>query len=316
MDVVKRRGRNHSHCGHTCNQSGGETYTSTQNVTLTDTTAGASIYYTLDGSTPTTASTLYAGAIAISSSKTLKAIAAASGYNNSAVASATYVIQSGTGNTIDFSSGFAGSSGVMSLNGSTVLNNTRVALTTNGGQYLAGSAFYKTAVNIQSFTTDFNMQLSNPVADGMTFTIQGNGPASVGPFGGGLGYGVNQPNGGGAIPKSIAIKFDLFSNNGEGNDSTGLYQNGAAPTTPAIDLSTSGIDLHSGHLLAVHMSYDGTTLSMTITDNVAKAVYATSWTVNIPSIVGGNTAYVGFTAGTGGGTATQEIATWTFGSGN
>jgi len=37
--------------------------------------------------------------------------------------------------------------------------------------------------------------------------------------------------------------------------------------------------------------------------------------VNIPSTVGANTAYVGFTAGTGGETATQDILTWTFTSG-
>jgi len=36
--------------------------------------------------------------------------------------------------------------------------------------------------------------------------------------------------------------------------------------------------------------------------------------VNIPAAVGGNTALVGFTGGTGGLTATQEIISWTYGT--
>ena len=68
------------------------TYATSQSVTLTDSTAGAKIYYTTDGSTPSTASTLYSGPIAVTSTTTLKAIAAATGYSNSAVATAAYAI--------------------------------------------------------------------------------------------------------------------------------------------------------------------------------------------------------------------------------
>jgi hypothetical protein len=71
----------------------GGTYASPQQVTISDTLAGANIYYTLDGSVPTTSSTLYTGPVAISQSLTLNAIAAATGYTNSGVASALYVIE-------------------------------------------------------------------------------------------------------------------------------------------------------------------------------------------------------------------------------
>jgi Legume lectin domain len=110
----------------------------------------------------------------------------------------------------------------------------------------------------------------------------------------------------------VAVKFDLFQNCQEGNDSTGLYTNGASPTVPAITLG-GGINLHSGDIFHVHMTYNGATLTMTITDTVTNATFTTSWSINIPATVGANTALVGFTAGTGGQTATQEIITWTYG---
>ena len=69
------------------------TYTTAQTVTISDATPGALIYYTLDGTNPTTSSTKYTGPITISSTQTIHAIAAASSYSNSAVASATYTIQ-------------------------------------------------------------------------------------------------------------------------------------------------------------------------------------------------------------------------------
>src|SRR5437660_4489711 len=75
----------------TFNPPGGM-YTTPQSVTLSD-APSATIYYTTDGSTPTTASTVYTGAISVTQSMTIKAMAAASGMANSSVVSATYTIQ-------------------------------------------------------------------------------------------------------------------------------------------------------------------------------------------------------------------------------
>ena len=79
----------------TFNPAGG-TYTEAQNVTISCATAGADIYYTLDGNTPTTASTKYTGPISISETKTLKAFAVKDGMNNSAVTTAEYTINKTT----------------------------------------------------------------------------------------------------------------------------------------------------------------------------------------------------------------------------
>ena len=73
------------------------TYSAAQSVKLADATTGATMYYTTNGSTPTTSSTKYSAAIAVSATETIKAIAAATGYTNSAVASATYTINSSGG---------------------------------------------------------------------------------------------------------------------------------------------------------------------------------------------------------------------------
>jgi hypothetical protein len=86
-------------------------------VSISDTTAGATIYYTTNGTAPTTSATVYTGAITVSASETLEAIATAPGYLQSATASAAYTINlttfgcpSGSGSCFD---NFTGSSGTL-----------------------------------------------------------------------------------------------------------------------------------------------------------------------------------------------------------
>ncbi len=288
------------------------TYTSAQTVTITD--PGATIYYTIDGSAPTANSTKYAAAFIVNATTTVRAIAVESGFSNSAIAQSVITISSGGTGTaaINFGSGFNNAG--LQFNGHTKLNGTRLQLTDTTAQNESASAFWTTPVNVQSFTNDFTFQLTSPTADGITFTIQNTGITALGPGGGGLGYGPDSTAGAPGIGKSVAVKFDLYSNAGEGTNSTGLYTNGASPTTPATTIG-GNVSLHSGDILKAHITYDGATLTLTITDTVNTALtFTTSWPVNIPSVVGGNTAFVGFTGGTGGSTATQEILTWTYSS--
>ena len=67
-------------------------FTEAQQVTITCETSGATIYYTTDGSTPTTSSTAYSAPFTVSETTTVKAIAVLNGYTDSEVATATYTI--------------------------------------------------------------------------------------------------------------------------------------------------------------------------------------------------------------------------------
>ncbi len=182
-------------------------------------------------------------------------------------------------------------------------NDTRLQLT-NGGLDEAGSVFWNQPINIQSFTTTFEFQLSLAQANGFTFTVQNKAPTALGGGYSGLGYS--------GIAKSVAIKFDFYNSAGEGNDSTGVYTDGALPTVPAVDLTPSGIELNSGDSIIATITYDGTTLTLNLLDLVTNKTFTMSKAINIPQVVGGNTAYVGFTGGTGGLSSSQKLLTWTY----
>jgi beta-glucanase (GH16 family) len=76
------------------------TYSSAQTVNISDSTSGATIYYTTNGTTPTTSSTVYSGPITVSATETVQAIALASGHSVSTIASAAYNISSSSGSTV------------------------------------------------------------------------------------------------------------------------------------------------------------------------------------------------------------------------
>ena len=75
----------------------GASFTGTQSVDISCTTAGAKIYYTTDGTEPTASSHVYSTALSLTSTTTVKAIAVKAGMNNSAIATATFTKYSGGG---------------------------------------------------------------------------------------------------------------------------------------------------------------------------------------------------------------------------
>jgi hypothetical protein len=222
--------------------------------------------------------------------------------------------------SVDYSGGFTRTDGLTANGTATFVNNA--GRLTDGFFGEAGSFFTSDSLNVTAFANSFTFQIlpgTLPMADGLTFTIQGNGPTELGPSGGGLGYGPDFPGSLRGIRNSVAVKFDVYDNAGEGINSTGLFTDGRSPTVPepgsgdvVVNLDGTGIDLNSQHPFKVDMVYDGAVLTTTIIDTVTLASASQSYVIDIPAQVGGNTAFVGFTGGTGGLAAIQDILTWKF----
>ncbi len=231
---------------------------------------------------------------------------------------------------IDHSGGFADHSDLTangnSISWPTYTFGTLARLTNATGQ--AGSFWWNLSqVDITSFTTTFTFDINDAKAfadgDGFMFVIQNDprGLMALGPGGGGLGYGHDSPGPIDpiAIVKSVGVKFDTFKGNDceVSDNATGLFTDGRSPTCPEpgsddvqVDLNGTPINLHGRQPLQADLMYNGTTLTETITNLVTGLSFTTSYTVNIPGHVMGNTAYVGFTGSTGGAANVVDIESW------
>ena len=130
----------------------GGTYNAPQQVTISA-AAGANIYYTLDGSTPTTKSNQYTAPITVSTSQTLSAIAIASGYDNSAVASASYTIAPYPATTPILYPAGGTYPGAITVTLTDTTPNTTIYYTIDGSMPTTGSAVYNINEPISVSTT-------------------------------------------------------------------------------------------------------------------------------------------------------------------
>jgi len=131
----------------------GGSFTATQSVTLSDSTAGATIYYTTDGTVPTTASTSYSAAISVATTTTINAIAVASGYNNSAEATATYTISAPVAATPTFSPAAGTFTSTQSVSIADTTTGASIYYTLDGSTPTTSSTKYSAAISIASTTT-------------------------------------------------------------------------------------------------------------------------------------------------------------------
>ena len=151
-------------------------YGPAQSVTITDSLSGATIYYTTNGTTPTTSSTLYTGAVTISVSETLQAIAVATGYSNSAVASAAYVINGSVSTpAISPAGGSFGPAQTATITDST--SGATIYYTLDGSTPTTSSSVYSSALTVSSSETINAMAAktaySNSSVATAVFTING-----------------------------------------------------------------------------------------------------------------------------------------------
>ncbi|WP_305768164.1 chitobiase/beta-hexosaminidase C-terminal domain-containing protein [Candidatus Epulonipiscium viviparus] len=128
-------------------------YTGTQTVELKTSTSGAQIYYTTDGTTPTTSSKKYTGPITVSTTTTLKAIATKSGMEASSVMTAEYVISIAKAEMPKVSIAAGEYTTAQSIELSTATADAQIYYTTDGTTPTASSKKYTGPITVSITTT-------------------------------------------------------------------------------------------------------------------------------------------------------------------
>lgn len=251
------------------------TYTSAQDVTISSTTSGASIYYTTDGTDPnnTGNGTLYSSAISVTATTTLKAIAYATGYDASAVASATYTIN--TAPTITVTE-------VTVPNYTTTVGNTQAQTIT---------------VNATNLTADISVALSG--TDAAQFSVS---PATIPQTGGSVTnatvtvtYAPNAPGshtatvelsstGATTVTRSLTGTATLtapVANNATGVSKTGFTANWNA-VTGATSYNVNVYTKTGGTPMSETEGFDGITPDAT-GKLIQSATYVTGWSASSQS---------------------------------
>jgi hypothetical protein len=203
-------------------------------------------------------------------------------------------------------SGFGAFDPVNSVGGGGSYSGSTTFTLTNGGGGEASSGFGSASQPITGFNANFTYTATGG-ADGAAFILQNDsrGTAALGDTGGSLGYGFG--GAGTAIGNSAALEFNLFT--GAGPVGTTLATNGATGNYTA----SAPLVLNSGNPINVNVTYNGSTLTYVATDTVTANTFSKTYNnISLPTIVGGNTAKVGFSGGTGGITSTQAISNFSF----
>jgi hypothetical protein len=228
------------------------------------------------------------------------------------LAAALLAVPAARADIIGFSGG-AGWTGNNNGTGGPTFGPTSLTLT-DGAFNEARSAWFNAAQGTGSFVAQFTYTATfvpgglNP-ADGIAFALQ-NAPAGVNALGfegGGLGYA--------GISPSAAVQLNLFTGFGD-PDGTNFYTNGqTAQFGGAPHLSDAPINLASGDPIRVTLTYDDVahTLTEDLLDLNNSATHGRTYAgVNLPAILSGSAALVGFTGGTGAGASTQVVSDFTF----
>ncbi len=131
----------------------GGSFVTPQPVTISTTTPNAGLYYTINGTVPSTGSILYTGAFTVNSTLTVSAIGALSGYNNSAITNAPFVFGSSQVAPPIFSPNGGAQDTTFLVSISTATPSASIYYTTNGSDPTQASTLYTTPIPVSVSTT-------------------------------------------------------------------------------------------------------------------------------------------------------------------
>ncbi|HEX3799703.1 MAG TPA: immunoglobulin domain-containing protein [Verrucomicrobiae bacterium] len=169
----------------------------------------------------------------------------------------------------------------------------------------ANSSFFSFPVYVGGFKASWLYQVTdsgggNP-ADGIGFVIQNDprGASALGAGGGTLALNTIIP--------SVELEFNIYGGVASGVGIAFDINGAIGPNT-----FPSPVLISSGDVIATTLTYLNGKASLTLQDTNAGTSYSTSASINVPSTVGANTAYVGFTGADGGSFATQQVSNFQF----
>jgi len=181
------------------------------------------------------------------------------------------------------------------------INSNQLTLTNDAYGSTANAVWYDAQVLVANgFTATFDYQVNTTTgADGVAFVIQNSTPglAALGGSGGGLGYS--------GISQSLAVALDIYSGNGVNGSGLQVATNGTLGSFGR----TSPVQLNSGGVISVTITYnaEANTLEVTLQE-YGKTFTQTFDSINLESLLGQETGWIGFTGGDGGDTSTQTIS--------
>lgn len=211
---------------------------------------------------------------------------------------------------------------LLTLNG-----NTQTVSTTDGivlrltpaERNQSGSAFSTETVNASNFSTYFQFRITEPGgtlfdcnevvgADGIVFVIQSIA-SDIGGAGQGIGYA--------GIETSIGVEFDTWcngANNDPNSNHIGVDLNGSVVHDPSESCTkeiTPAFD--DGNVWYAWVDYDGTTLEARINQTgVRPSEPDIQKEVDVPDLLGQDSAFIGFTSGTGLDWGNHDILYWEY----
>jgi len=187
----------------------------------------------------------------------------------------------------------------------------------------AGAAWLATAVPLSAttgFVSSFSFRLGAGEAmraDGLAFVVARD-PSSLGDpsrYGGSMGFE--------GVGDSLAVEFDTFDNGDEGSDNhvalarDGVLGNLASASPYGVAACAAAPDaagcFANGNIWTAIVTYDGAAqhLSVVVRDgDAAMDLVIGGYAVNLRAVVGGDTAWLGFAAGTGDGMMDHDLLGW------